>query len=138
MSRKDNSQVSESAYLDPSQKSVSYERVPENPLRERLEIIHEQFAGEANNKEVRAEELEREAASLRAEARGLRAAQEGVSRAIKEFVEAQAKNAKRFEDPNDINIDEESYDGGGYPPRTRRQRHDRHDDRARDLANQYP
>jgi len=75
--------------------------VPEDPLRERLERTHENFAAEAHAKESRAEELEQEAARLRAEACGLRTAQKGVSEAIRDFVAAQENNAKRFADRGD-------------------------------------
>lgn len=71
------------------------EPVSENPVRDRLERIHEHFAVEANEKESRAEDLEREAHMLRAEARGLRVAQEGVSKAIGAMKEAYEENAKR-------------------------------------------
>ena len=119
------------------------EVTPENPVRDRLERLHEDFSTEASQKEARAGDLEQEAAMLRAEARGLRTAAEGVSHGIKGMQEAYAKNAEVFAETLAGYTEEGRFVG---PEKVRRRRvpevgpRQKRDDGydARAHANRYP
>jgi phage shock protein A len=70
----------------------------ETYLVKRLEKLHEDFAGEANQLTAQADEAEEQVWRLRASAASLREAAEGVSRAIKEFRQQWDVTTKRLKE----------------------------------------